>query len=314
MLVTLQDILPKARTHGYAVGAFNINNLETCQAIVEAAAELNAPVILQTSEGAIAYAGMYYLAAIAQVAAISESIPIVFHLDHGKNKKLVEHAIASGWYSSVMYDGSSLPFKENIRTTKEIVRKAHAKKISVEAELGPIAGVEDQVSIQEKEAFLTDPDQVQEFVEKTHCDALAISIGTRHGAYKNFGGTIKLDLPRLKKIAAQTNIPLVLHGASSVSQKWLQRLHADCTTLGDCERLAEAHGIPEIQEKKAIALGVAKINVDTDLRIAFTAGIREILLQDTNVIDPRKIVGNAKTLMKAVVKEKIRLFKSTHTA
>lgn len=291
--------------------AFNINNLEICQAVIDAAEALKSPVILQTSEGAIEYAGMEYLAVIAHVAAKNAGVPVVFHLDHGKNEKLVREAIRSGFYTSVMFDGSLLPFKQNVAHTRAIVKLAHARKMSVEAELGPIGGVEDLVSVKEREAFFTDPAQAEVFVKETGCDALAISIGTAHGVYKSrAAGPIKLDLKRLKAISERVNIPLVLHGASGISKKWLDRLHAGCAKLDDCDRLAGAHGIPLAEEKKAIKLGIAKINIDSDLRIAFTTGVREILLSNTHEFDPRKILGPARALMTELAKEKIRAFGS----
>ncbi|MBI4098586.1 MAG: class II fructose-bisphosphate aldolase [Candidatus Magasanikbacteria bacterium] len=311
MLVNLNVILQKARKGGYAVPAFNINNLEICQAVIDAAEALKSPVVLQTSEGALEYAGMEYLAAIAHVAAKNTPVPVVFHLDHGKNEKLVREAIHSGFYTSVMFDGSLLPFKQNVARTRAIVKLAHARKMTVEAELGPIAGVEDLVSVKEREAFFTDPAQAEQFVKETGCDALAISIGTAHGAYKSRAeGPIKLDLKRLKEISARVKIPLVLHGASGISKKWLDRLHAQCAKLGDCDRLAGAHGIPLAEEKKAIKLGIAKINIDSDLRIAFTAGVRETLLSNTHEFDPRKILGPARARMTELVKEKIYAFGS----
>lgn len=310
MLVNLNSILPRARKGGYAVPAFNINNLEICQAVIDAAEALKSPVILQTSEGAIEYAGMEYLAAIAHIAAKNAQVPMVFHLDHGKNEKLVREAIRSGLYTSVMFDGSLLPFRQNVAHTRAIVKLAHARKMSVEAELSPIAGTEDLVSV--REAFFTDPAQAKIFVKETGCDALAISIGTAHGVYKSHAAEpIKLDLKRLKTISERTSIPLVLHGASGISKKWLDRLHAGCAKLGDCDRLAGAHGIPLAEEKKAIKLGIAKINIDSDLRIAFTTGVREILLSNTHEFDPRKILGPARAAMTELAQEKIRAFGSS---
>lgn len=328
MLVNLNHILHKARKGGYAVPAFNINNLEICQAVIDAAEALKSPVILQTSEGALEYAGMEYLAAIARVAAKSAAVPVVFHLDHGKNEKLVREAIRSGFYTSVMFDGSLLPFKQNVTHTRAIVKLAHARKMTVEAELGPIAGAEDLVDVKKREAFFTDPTQAEQFVKETGCDELAISIGTAHGAYKlsppfkgsltgrasagpggvGGGSAIKLDLKRLAEIGERVHIPLVLHGASGISKKWLNRLHAQCAKLGDCDRLAGAQGIPLAEEKNAIKLGIAKINIDSDLRIAFTTGVREVLLTNTHEFDPRKILGPARALMTELAKEKIRAF------
>lgn len=313
MLANLNDILPKARRGKYAIGAFNINNLEIAQAIIDAAVEMKSPVILQTSQGALEYAGMDYLAMIAHTAAESSPIPVVFHLDHGKNYDLVMTAIQSGLYTSVMYDGSHLPFDENIKQTKKVVTAAHKKGMSVEAELGRIFGQEDNISVSAKEIAYTDPKQAKEFVEKTGIDALAISIGTAHGANK-FTGKPKLDIQRLAEIKKKVKIPLVLHGASSVDKKMLKRMHHNCEKMGDCSRLAHAQGVPMAQEKKAILNGICKINVDTDLRIAFTVGVRETLLKNPHVFDPRKIIGPARDLMTKTVKEKIKAFGSANKA
>lgn len=306
MLVTLNEILPKARRGKYAVGAFNINNLEICQAIIDAAVEMKSPVIIQTSEGAINYAGMDYLAMIARIAAESSPIPVAFHLDHGKNYELVMAAIESGLYTSVMYDGSHHPLQENIKLTKKIVTKAHKRGISVEAELGRIFGKEDNISVEEKEVAFTDPIEAQHFVKETGCDALAVSIGTAHGANK-FHGTPKLDIKRLETIKKKVKVPLVLHGASAVSKIALNRLHKQCKKLKDCSRLENAIGVPDLQTKKAIKAGITKVNVDTDLRIAFTVAVRETLLNNHHVYDPRKIIGPARDLMTATVKDKIKL-------
>ncbi len=309
MLISLNKILPAARKGHYAIGAFNINNLEMCQGIIAGAIAMKSPVILQTSEGAIEYAGMDYLAAIALTAAAQSKIPVVFHLDHGKNFDLVITALQSGFYSSVMFDGSSLPFAENVRMTREVVKLAHKKYISVEAELGRIFGTEDKVSVDAKSATFTDPKEAAEFVKKTGCDALAIAIGTAHGAHKS---DVKpsLDLPRLKEIAALISIPLVLHGASSLSTKLVDKLHTHCAQFGDCMRLSNAMGIPEDQEKKAIKLGIAKINIDSDLRVAFTAAVRETLLNDHTTFDPRKLLGPSRDLITKVVIEKIKMLGS----
>mgnify|MGYP002725631777 CR=1 FL=1 len=315
MLTNLNSVLKKARKGGYAVGAFNINNLEIAQAIIDAAESLKAPVILQTSEGALNYAGMDYLAAIAHVAAHGASIPVVFHLDHGKNEVLVKTAIKSGFYTSVMYDGSAHNFKENIKKTKHMVKLAHTRKITVEAELGAIAGVEDLVKVKDRDAFFTNPAQAEIFVKETKCDALAISIGTAHGAFKKKAkGDIKLDLKRLEQISKRVSVPLVLHGASGIDDKWIKRLHKQCSILGDCKRLAGAKGVPMSEEKKAIKKGVAKINIDSDLRIAFTASVRETIINDKEVFDPRKIMGPARDLVSQVVKEKIKAFGSAGKA
>jgi len=301
MLTSLFSVLTKAQRGRYAVGAFNINNLETLQAAMFAAETERSPIILQTSEGAIEYAGMEELAALVHLAARKTKLPVVFHLDHGKNFDLVVAAIKSGFYTSVMFDGSSLPYKENIRKTKTIVKMAHAKKISVEAELGLIAGKEDFVSVAEREAAMTQPLQAMDFVKQTGCDALAVAIGTRHGAFK-MKKESNLDFERLKAIAETTSVPLVLHGASGVPA----RIKAQCTKYG-CE-IASAKGIPDTQIKKSISLGICKVNIDTDMRIAFDAGIRKFLKEKPGVIDPREILKPAKDLMTTIARHKMRLF------
>ncbi|OGL94631.1 fructose-1,6-bisphosphate aldolase, class II [Candidatus Uhrbacteria bacterium RIFOXYB12_FULL_58_10] len=300
MLVTLSSVLAKARRGRYAVGAFNINNLETLQSVIAAAEAERAPVVVQTSEGAIEYAGMEELGLLTHLAALRSRCPVVFHLDHGKNTDLVVKAIQSGYYTSVMFDGSSLPYEENVATTKRIVKLAHAKRVSVEAELGAIAGIEDFVSVEERDAHLTDPTQAKEFVKRTGIDALAIAIGTSHGAFK-FKHESRLDFARLKKITELVSVPLVLHGASGVPAA----IKAQCTKYG-CE-IAAAKGVSDSSIKKAVGLGIRKVNVDTDLRIAFDAGIRKFLHDKPGVIDPREILKPARELMTKVVRQKMKL-------
>lgn len=277
MLVTGKEILQDAHKNGYAVGAFNINNMEIIQAVIAAAEEEKAPVILQTSEGAIKYAGMDYLSAMVKVAANKAKVPVALHLDHGTDFDNLVRCIANGW-TSVMFDGSHFPLEENIKWTKEVVKIARAAGVSIEAELGRLGGVEDNISVAEKDAFFTDPDEAKTFVEQTGIDYLAIAIGTAHGKYK---GEPKLDFDRLKTIKGMLNMPIVLHGAS---------------------------GVPEDSIKKAIALGVNKINIDTDVRQAFTDGIHSAFAKNPDVFDPRKICGPAKDAMKAVVIGKMRMF------
>jgi fructose-bisphosphate aldolase class II len=300
MLTTLTNILQKAKRGRYAVGAFNINNLEILQGVMTAALHERAPVIVQTSAGAIEYAGMDELASLAHLAAHKTTLPVVFHLDHGTDYDLVVTAIRSGYYTSVMYDGSSLPYHENMKRTREIVKMAHAKKISVEAELGAIAGIEDFVSVKERDAHFTDPKQAADFVKKTGCDALAVAIGTSHGAYK-FRGTSRLDLERLKMIKRAVKVPLVLHGASGVPAS-IKKL---CIKYG-C-KIDDAKGVSDAMIKQAVRLGVSKVNIDTDLRIAFDAGVRQFLSKHPAVIDPRKILAPARDLITRVVREKMRL-------
>ncbi|OGL66980.1 fructose-1,6-bisphosphate aldolase, class II [Candidatus Uhrbacteria bacterium RIFCSPHIGHO2_01_FULL_63_20] len=304
MLVTLSEALKKACKGRYAVGAFNVNNLEAIQAVMDASEAERSPVILSTSEGAIQYAGMEELGLLARLAAARTKVPVVFHLDHGKDVALIETAIKSGLYTSVMFDGSSLPFEENVKATSRLVKLAHKHGVSLEAELGAIAGIEDFVSVEAKDAHLTQPSQATTFVRRTGCDALAIAVGTSHGAYK-FKKASELDFPRLKALAEAVNVPLVLHGASSVPS-WVKSL---CTKFG-CE-IAGAKGVSEAHVKKAVGLGVCKVNVDTDLRIAFDAGIRKFLATHPQVIDPREILAPAKALMTRVVRQKMRLLGSS---
>ncbi|MFA5854280.1 MAG: class II fructose-1,6-bisphosphate aldolase [Patescibacteria group bacterium] len=311
MLTTLKKVLAKAHAGNYAVGAFNINNLEILQAVMQAAVEMRSPVIVQTSEGAVEYAGMEYLKAMVDVAAKAD-VPVVFHLDHGKNLDVVKKAIDSG-YTSVMYDGSSLPDAENIANTKKVVGWAWWKGVSVEAELGAIAGIEDFVSVAEKDAHLTNPEKALAFVKATKCDALAIAVGTQHGAFKFKGETI-LDFDRISAIKKLVQMPLVLHGASGISPELVERTKTHCSILGDCARLDGAHGVSDEAIKEAVKRGINKINVDSDLRIAFTAAVRETLINDKTAIDPRKIVGPAKKLMTEVVKHKMELFGSAGKA
>ncbi len=307
MLTSLKQILTAADRGKYAVGAFNINNMEVLQAIIETAAEEKSPVIIQTSEGAIEYAGMDYLYAMVRVAAKAK-IPVVFHLDHGKDLKIVRQAIRSG-YTSVMYDGSILPYKENADNTKKVVKWAHTKGVSVEAEIGAISGVEDFVHVSEKQAFFTDPDEALKFWRETKCDALAISIGTAHGPNK-FKAEAKLDIPRLRKIDKLVKAPLVLHGASGISQDMVKKTKKLCNRFGDCNRLAGAKGVPNTEIKKAIGAGIRKINIDSDLRIAFTAGIREAIVKNNKTIDPRKLLAPSKKYMKDTIRDRMRLFGS----
>jgi fructose-bisphosphate aldolase class II len=301
MLISSQKLLQKARKEHFAVPAFNVNNLEMVEAVMKAALELKSPVILQTSEGAIEYAGMNYLIALARIAAEAK-LPVVLHLDHGKNLATIKEAIKQG-YSSVMIDASRLPLKENIATTKKVVAWAKAKKVSVEAEIGAIRGVEDHVSVAEAQAFLTDPEEAAFFAKETGCDSLAISIGTAHGAYK-FEGLPRLELNRLKQIATLVKIPLVLHGASGVREDLIDLAEHHGAKIG------AARGVLDKDIKAAIKLGITKVNIDTDLRLAFTAGIREAIDELPKVIDPRKFLGPASLLMTEVARQKIALFGS----
>ena len=301
MLISALPLLKRARKNHFAVPAFNFNNLEALKAIVAAAEEERSPVIVQTSEGAIAYAGMNFLVAMAHEAAKAK-IPVVFHLDHGKDLKIIKRAIESG-YTSVMFDGSSLSYKENIKRTQQVVAWAKKHDVSVEAELGSIKGVEDLVNVRDIDAILTNPEQAVEFVERTGCDTLAVAIGTAHGAYK-FKGKTHLDIERLQKIAKLVPNPLVLHGASGVQE--------DVVAIAEHygAKLGHARGVMDQDLKEAIKYGIAKINIDTDLRLAFTAGIREAIAKLPRVIDPRELLEPAILLMKEVAKHKMELFGS----
>ncbi len=304
MLTTLKHVLARAQKEHYAVGAFNINNLEILQAIVRAAAKLKAPVILQTTEGAISYAGMQYLRCMVLQAAKETHVPIVLHLDHGRDLAIIRQAIKNG-YTSVMIDGSHLPFEENIAVTKKVVGWAHAKGVSVEGELGTIGGAEEKVVA--RKILYTDSDAAKEFVERTGVDALAVAIGTSHGAYK-FAGKTALDIQRLKEIRQRVRIPLVLHGASGVPD-WLVR-----TAEQHGAKLGKPEGVPDDQIKEAIKNGIAKINTDTDLRLAFDAGVREFLATAPEDFDPRHILGRARELMQEVVEQRMKLFGSAGRA
>ena len=305
MLVTNKEILSAAMAKGYGVGAFNINNLETLLAIVEASAEEKSPVIVAATPSAIKYAGLEYLATMVKTAEKLTPMPMALHLDHGTDVETVSKCIDAG-FTSVMIDGSHLNFEENISLTKHVVNLAHSKRVSVEGELGRLAGVEES-TVEEKEAVLTDPNAAKEFVERTSVNALAVAIGTSHGAYK-FKAEPKLDFERLKTIRRMVKVPLVLHGASGVPSWIIEKAAKYGAELGG------AKGIPDEHIKKAISMGITKINIDTDLRLAFTSTVREILATSPKQFDPRKILGPAKETMKEVVKAKMRLFGSSFKA
>ncbi len=302
MLVTNKELLSTAMANGYAVGAFNINNLETLLAIVEASAEERSPVIVAATPSAIKYAGLEYLANLVRTAGILSPVPTALHLDHGKDFETVSKCVDAG-FTSVMIDGSHLNFEENISLTKRVVVLAHSKGVSVEGELGRLAGVEES-TVEEKEAILTDPKAAEEFVERTGLDALAVAIGTSHGAYK-FKAKPKLDFERLKAIRKKVKVPLVLHGASGVPSWIVEKAVRYGAELGG------AKGIPDAHIRKAVSLGISKINIDTDLRLAFTSAIREVLATSPKEFDPRKILGPAKETVKEVIKAKMRLFGSS---
>ena len=302
-LVNTREMFAKAIKGGYAIPAFNFNNMEQLQAIIKAAAEEKSPVILQVSKGARAYANATLLRYMAQGAVAYakelgwEHPQIVLHLDHGDSFELCKSCIESG-FSSVMIDGSHLPYEENIALTKQVVEYAHPRGIWVEAELGKLAGVEEHVS--NADHVYTDPDQAVDFVERTGCDSLAVAIGTSHGAYK-FKGEAKLDFERLEEIGKRLpDYPLVLHGASSVPQEFVEA----CNKFGG--QVGGARGVPEDMLRKAAGMGVCKINVDTDIRLAVTASIRQYLVEHPEAFDPRAYLKPARQAVKDMVAHKIR--------
>ena len=306
MLVSGLEILKKAREEGYGVGAFNTNNMEITQAILEASEELKSPVILAFSEGAIKYGGEY-LVSMALEMAKRVRVPVALHLDHGSSYEAVLKALRLG-FTSVMIDKSGEDFETNVRETKRVVEAAHAVGVPVEAELGKLAGVEEHVAVDEKDALLTNPREARLFVEKTGVDYLAVAIGTSHGPYKGKGRPF-IDHERLRKIAELLpGVPLVLHGASGVPKELVEKINR----YGG--QIEGAQGIHPDDIKKAIQEGISKINTDTDLRLAFTAAVREVIATDPKVYDPRKILGPAREEMKRVVKERIELFGSAGKA
>ncbi|MGL4606299.1 MAG: class II fructose-1,6-bisphosphate aldolase [Eubacteriaceae bacterium] len=298
-LVTTTQMFKKAYEGGYAVGAFNVNNMEIIQGIVEAAEEEQAPVILQVSSGARKYANPVYLRKLVEAAIEVTGLDICLHLDHGADFEICKACVDSG-FSSVMIDGSKHGFEENIALTKKVVEYAHDHGVVVEAELGKLAGVEDAVHVLAHDATYTDPDEAVEFVERTGCDSLAVAIGTSHGAYK-FTGDPQLDFERLDKISSLLpGFPLVLHGASSVPKEFVDL----CNQYGG--QIPGAQGVPESMLRKAAKSGVCKINIDTDLRLAMTASIRRIFVENPGWFDPREYLGPGRTAIKAMVAHKIK--------
>lgn len=299
-LVTTKEMFEKSMKEGFAIGAFNVNNMELIQGIVDAAAENNSPVILQASSSAIKYARINYLMKMVE-AAVEEhpNIPIAIHLDHGPDFETCKMCVDNG-FTSVMFDGSKYDFEENIRLTKEVVDYAHAHGVVVEAELGKLAGIEDDVNVSASDAMYTDPAQAEEFVRRTGVDSLAIAIGTSHGAYK-FKGEAKLRFDILKQIKERIpNTPIVLHGASTV----IPELVNMCNEYGG--NIPVAKGVPDEILHEASISGVSKINVDTDLRLAMTAGIRKVFVEDPSAFDPRKYLIPARELVKETVSHKMK--------
>ncbi len=273
-MISSKEILIKARDNNYAVAAFNIHNLETLKAVIKAAADMRAPLILQTTPGTVKHAGLKYLVAMADAASRETGLPIALHLDHSEDLDLLKECVDGG-YTSVMYDGSKLPFEQNIAGTKEAVEYAHARGVQVEAELGRLGGREENIDVTDYEASLTDPASATEFIEKTGIDSLAVAIGTAHGLYK---GMPKLDYERLKEIKRKVDVPLVLHGASDV---------------------------PDEMIEKAVSCGINKINIATDLKIAFANALRRYLAENPDENDPRKYFSPAMDAVVEVAKHKI---------
>lgn len=298
-LVTTKEMFQKSIKEGFAIGAFNINNMEFVQAIMDAAAEQNSPVILQTSSSAIKYARIPYLKNMVKAGLEEHDIPVVLHLDHGPDFDTCKLCVDSG-YTSVMFDGSKYDFETNVKLTKEVVDYAHAHGVVVEAELGKLAGIEDDVNVAENDAMYTDPNQALEFVERTGCDSLAIAIGTSHGAYK-FKGEARLRFDILEKVKAlMPDVPIVLHGASTVIPEYVEM----CNKYG--ANLPGAKGVPDEMLHEASKRGVSKINVDTDLRLAMTAGIRKTFIESPEIFDPRKYMGLGRDFIKETVEHKMR--------
>lgn len=296
-LVTPRAMFERAYKEGYAIGAFNVNNMEIVQGIMEAGKAERSPLILQVSAGARKYAGQHYIIKLVEAALWQTDLPVVLHLDHGQNFEICKDCIDGG-FTSVMIDGSHLPFEENVALTQKVVEYAHPRGVWVEAELGRLAGVEETVA--SKESIYTNPEQTKEFVEETKCDSLAIAIGTSHGAYK-FKGEPTLDFKRLEEIMRLLpGYPLVLHGASSVPQKFVELANAYGGKIGD------ARGVPEDLLRKAAEMGICKINIDTDIRLAMTAVIREELAKNPQNFDPRAYLTPAREAVKQMVEHKIR--------
>jgi fructose-bisphosphate aldolase class II len=300
-LVTTKEMFEKAYAGGYAIGAFNVNNMEIVQGITEAAKEENAPVILQVSAGARKYAKHDYLVKLVEAALLDTNLPIALHLDHGEDFEICKACIDGG-FTSVMIDGSKHSFEDNIALTKKVVEYAHAHGVVVEGELGKLAGIEDDVNVSEADASYTKPDEVEEFVSRTGVDSLAIAIGTSHGAFKfKPGQKPQLRFDILEEVGRRLpNFPIVLHGASSVSQEYVEIIRNNGGKLDD------AIGIPEDMLRQAAKMAVCKINIDSDLRLAFTAGVRQHIMNNPSHFDPRQFLSPGREFVKALVKHKIQ--------
>ena len=299
MLVTTKEMLKKSIEGKYAIGAFNINNMEFVQAIMDAAAKEAAPIILQTSSSALKYARIPYLKKMIEAGLEEHDVPVALHLDHGPDFETCKLCVDNG-YTSVMFDGSKYDFEENIRLTKQVVDYAHEHGVVVEAEIGKLAGIEDEVNVSNEDAMFTNPDEAKEFAERTGCDSLAIAIGTSHGAFK-FKGVPRLRFDILEKVKElMPDMPIVLHGASTVIQEYVE----ECNKYG--ANLDGALGCPDELLHEASQRGVSKINVDTDLRLAMTAGIRKTFVETPEVFDPRKYLGLGRDYIEETVRHKIR--------
>ncbi|MDP4091785.1 MAG: class II fructose-1,6-bisphosphate aldolase [Bacillota bacterium] len=297
-LVTTKEMFKKAYEGGYAIGAFNVNNMEIIQGITEAAKEENAPLILQVSSGARKYANHTYLVKLVEAAIQETNLPICLHLDHGDTFELCKSCVDGG-FTSVMIDGSHHPFEENIKLTKQVVEYAHDKGVVVEAELGRLAGIEDAVNVNDKDAAFTKPEEVEEFVSKTGVDSLAIAIGTSHGAYK-FKGEARLRFDILEEVQKKLpGFPIVLHGASSVIPEFVDMINQ----FGG--QMPGAKGVPEDMLRKAASMAVCKINIDSDLRLAMTGTIRKYFAENPSHFDPRQYLGPARNAIKGLVKHKL---------
>ena len=300
-LVNTKEMFKKAYAGGYAIGAFNVNNMEIVQGITEAAAELKAPVILQASSGARKYATHTYLVKLVEAAVIEHpEIPMVLHLDHGPSYEVCKDCIDGG-FTSVMFDGSAKPYEENVEETRKVVEYAHKYNVCVEAELGKLAGIEDAVNVDNDKAQFTDPDEVKDFVTRTGVDSLAIAIGTSHGAYKfKPGQKPQLRFDILQEVSDRLpGFPIVLHGASSVPQEFVRIVNQ----YGG--KMPDAIGIPEEMLRKAATMAVCKINVDSDLRLAMTASVRKHFVEHPDHFDPRQYLGDGRAAIKAIVEHKI---------
>ena len=299
-LVTTTEMFQKAYAGGYAIGAFNVNNMEIIQGITEAAQEVNSPLILQVSAGARKYAKPVYLRKLVEAAIEDTGLPMALHLDHGEDFEICKACIDGG-FTSVMIDGSKHSFQDNIALTRQVVEYAHAHGVVVEGELGRLAGIEDDVNVSAADSSYTDPDQVEEFVQATGVDSLAIAIGTSHGAYKFKPGTkpqLRFDI--LEEVSRRLpGVPIVLHGASSVIPKYVEIINANGGQLKD------AIGVPEDQLRQAAKMAVCKINIDSDLRLAMTAGVRQQLIADPAGFDPRGYLKVGRQYVKDLVKDKI---------